>query len=64
VALSAEAADALKQSELERARTVWRRKFGEPPVDPAERARQMRFLAGRGFSADIIRRVVAGADDD
>lgn len=64
VALSADAADALKHSELERARAVWQRKFGEPPVDPAERARQMRFLAGRGFSAEIIRRVVAGATDD
>ena len=25
---------------------------------------EMRFLAGRGFSADVIRRVVKGDDDD
>jgi regulatory protein len=51
-------------TELERAREVWRRRFGTPPADAAERARQMRFLAGRGFDADIIRRVVQGADAD
>jgi regulatory protein len=43
---------------------VWARKFGgEPPPDAAARARQMRFLAGRGFSADVIRRVLQGSDD-
>jgi regulatory protein len=51
-------------TELERAREVWRRRFGQPPADTAERARQMRFLAGRGFETDIIRRVIAGADDE
>lgn len=63
----------LQASELARARAVWQKKFaasqvrdatGEPAVpDAAERARQMRYLAGRGFSGDIIRRVVAGAGD-
>jgi regulatory protein len=60
-------ADTLQQArgtELERAREVWRRRFGQPPADAAERARQMRFMAGRGFEADVIRRVVQGADDD
>ena len=52
-------------SEFERARDIWRRRFGAPPVDAAERARQMRFLAGRGFDGDVIRRVVqAKVDDD
>jgi regulatory protein len=32
-------------------------------ADAAGRARQMRFLAARGFSAEVIRRVVRGADD-
>jgi regulatory protein len=54
----------LRSSELERARAVWQRKFGAPAADAAERARQMRFLAQRGFSADTVRRVVQGADDD
>jgi regulatory protein len=51
-------------TELERAREVWQRRFGQPPADAAERARQMRFMAGRGFESDVIRRVVQGADDD
>lgn len=58
----------LAASEVERAREVWARRFGVPPSDARERARQMRFLAGRGFEADVIRRVVppvtaAGGDD-
>jgi regulatory protein len=51
-------------TELERAREVWRRRFGSPPADATERARQMRFLAGRGFEGDVIRRVVQAQDDD
>lgn len=48
----------LQASEFERARAVWARKFGQPPASPAERARQMRFLAGRGFGAATIGRVM------
>lgn len=58
----------LRGSELERARTVWRKKFGgehaAQEADSAQRARQMRFLASRGFSGDTIRRVLGGADDE
>lgn len=60
----ADAMDALKSTELERARDIWRRKFGEPAPDAASRAKQMRFLAARGFSGDVIRRVVSSSDDD
>ncbi|WP_066258743.1 recombination regulator RecX [Hydrogenophaga flava] len=60
----AEAVDRLRGTETERAREVWRKKFGEPAADPAGRAKQMRFLASRGFGAEAIRRVVRGADDD
>lgn len=59
-----EAVDRLRRTETERAREVWRKKFGETAADPAGRARQMRFLASRGFGAEAIRRVVRGADDD
>ena len=59
----AAAMERLKLSEMERAREVWRKKFGEPSPDAAGRARQMRFLAARGFGGDVIRRVVAQADD-
>jgi regulatory protein len=53
----------LQITELERAREVWRKKFGEPANDAAGRARQMRFLASRGFGAEAIRKVVSGTDD-
>ena len=53
-----------RATELERAREVWRRRFGAPPADAAERARQMRFMAARGFEGDVIRRVVQGAEDN
>jgi regulatory protein len=54
----------LKTSELARARALWQRRFGERAVDRAERLRQMRFLAGRGFAPEVIRKVVSGSDDD
>ncbi|MCY1164701.1 Regulatory protein RecX [compost metagenome] len=62
--LVANAMDGLKATELERAREVWRRKFGEPAADAAARAKQMRFLAARGFGGEVIRRVVSQSEDD
>jgi regulatory protein len=59
----AEAVQAMRSTELERAREVWRKKFGEPPPDAAARAKQIRFLVSRGFAPEVVRRVVAGADD-
>lgn len=55
--------DLLRDSEFERARNVWLKRFGEPPVDAPMRLRQMRFLAARGFSSEVIRRVVGGDDE-
>lgn len=46
------------------AREVWLKKYGQPPRDANERARQMRFLSSRGFPAEVVRRVVAGSDED
>jgi regulatory protein len=89
---AAEALAGLSDTELARARAVWRRRFGgraaldETPTatgseqvssqDSAQifalssalssaqdRARQARFLAGRGFSGDVIRRVIRGWDE-
>ena len=51
----------LKDSELARAREVWRRRFDALPADALERARQTRFLLARGFSGDVVRRVL-GSD--
>jgi len=59
----AQAVQEMRGTELERAREVWRKKFGESPQDPAARAKQMRFLISRGFAAEVVKRVVAGADD-
>lgn len=69
IALDAQTAQALRASEVERARQVWSRKFDAPAVDAASRARQARFLIGRGFAAETVRRVLreagrAPADDD
>jgi regulatory protein len=50
----------LKATELARARALWQKKFDEPAADAAGRAKQMRFLAARGFSGDVIGRVLAG----
>jgi regulatory protein len=64
VELAPDAALSLKQSELARAQAVWARKFDKVATDAATRAKQMRFLAGRGFSAEVIRRVLKGPDED
>ncbi len=63
LSLAPEAAQTLRETELSRAREVWRKRFSEPPTTPEERARQMRFLAARGFGGDVIRRVVGGRED-
>ena len=62
--LLADAMDGLKATELERALEVWRKKFDGPAPDAAGRAKQMRFLAARGFGGDVIRRVVSQAEED
>ncbi len=58
-----QATAALKATELERAREVWRKKFSTTAT-PTDRLKQMRFLASRGFAPDVIRRVVGGDVDD
>ena len=54
----------LKATEVERARDIWRRKFDGPAPDAAGKAKQMRFLAARGFGSDAIRRAVSHKDQD
>jgi regulatory protein len=60
IRLDAEARQALAKSELARAAALWQRKYGAIAADAAGRMRQMRFLAGRGFSMDVVHRVVQG----
>jgi regulatory protein len=52
--------DQLRRSELERARHIWSRRFGRIATDLREKSRQSRFLSNRGFSPDVISRVLRG----
>lgn len=61
--LGAEQVAALRATEFGRAKAVWDRKFGERASDARARAAQARFLAGRGFSAEVVRRIVGGDDE-
>ena len=61
VGLSAAAESALKETELARARAVWQRKFLGSPAGVAERVKQARFLAGRGFSSEVIHKLLRDA---
>jgi regulatory protein len=55
----------LKGGELDAARSVWRRKFGgKQPRGPADRARQVRFMQGRGFDLEVILKVIKGGDEE
>jgi regulatory protein len=56
--LISEALPQLKETELEAARLVWQKKFGIAPQDEKEKAKQVRFLQSRGFSLDVIFKVL------
>jgi regulatory protein len=49
--------------EMERAREVWTKKFAAPPNDAREWAKQARFLQGRGFSSEVIRRLLKDIEE-
>ena len=53
----------MKDTELEAAHNIWQRKFGVPPVDSKEKAKQIRFMQSRGFTVDIIFKVLRDAID-
>ncbi len=48
--------------EIDRARTLWTQKFTSPPADSREWAKQARFLLGRGFAVDVIRKLLKETD--
>lgn len=58
---------ALRESGIdwfEQLRETWQRKFaGQLPGDAHERAQQGRFLAYRGYSLDMIGRLLRGCDE-
>ncbi|MHB1429647.1 MAG: recombination regulator RecX [Rhodocyclaceae bacterium] len=49
--------------ELDRARAVWQKKFSAAPADRSDWARQARFLQARGFSAEIIRKLLKECEE-
>jgi regulatory protein len=53
----------LKETEYQRAHELWLRKFGALATEQKEKARQYRFLASKGFSSDVVSKVVAGRPD-
>ncbi|MBP8139502.1 MAG: RecX family transcriptional regulator, partial [Burkholderiales bacterium] len=40
---------------------LWRRRYGTPPCDQREKARQVRFLMARGYSMAIALKVLRAA---
>jgi regulatory protein len=59
VALSPETLHELQGTEWQRAQALWAQRYGTAAENERERARQIRFLLARGFSSDIVRKVVA-----
>ena len=53
----------LAGTEARRALDAWSRRFDALPTSAEERGRQGRYLQARGFSMDIISRVLAGKVD-
>ncbi|GAB4168205.1 MAG: hypothetical protein Fur0039_06330 [Rhodocyclaceae bacterium] len=53
--LIGEVLGALAPTEIERAREVWKRRFGCVPAGPRDYARQARFLEARGFGSEVLR---------
>jgi regulatory protein len=52
------------EGELERARAIVERKYREPAATREERAKRMRFLQSRGFSSEIIFKLLSARDTD
>lgn len=54
----------LKETELETALNIWRKKFAQPPTTREERAKQIRFMMNRGFSMETIQHVLSQATEE
>lgn len=52
------------ESELERARGILERRYHEPAATREERAKRMRFLQSRGFSSEIIFKLLSARGED
>ncbi|TAJ98403.1 MAG: regulatory protein RecX [Chloroflexota bacterium] len=61
---AARLATASADADLERARAILARKYRTPAGSAAERARRARFLQGRGFGHEIIRRLLSSSETE
>lgn len=59
-----EAIEQVKDSELENAKQIWRKKFKTAPASREEWAKQARFLQSRGFGFDLIKKVLSSKEID
>ena len=59
-----EAKNVMSENEFDRALGIWQKKFGSKPADASEKAKQIRFLMQRGFSGDLVRRVLNWEEHD
>lgn len=50
-----------EQTEFAVAQALWSKKFGHAPATLAERGKQVRFLAGKGFPSRVINKVLSDA---
>jgi regulatory protein len=61
---SAKLLSALKETEFQRAFDLWSRKYGVQAQDQKEKARQYRFLVSKGFSSEVVGKVLGGQSPD
>jgi len=59
-----DAIEQVKDTELENATEVWRKKFKSGPNSREEWAKQARFLQSRGFGFDLIKKVLSNKNED
>jgi regulatory protein len=52
----------LRESELDAAKGVWKKKFGRLPASPGEKGKQIRFLESRGFASEVIFQILREKD--
>lgn len=55
--------ESARQTEQARALALWQQRFGQAASDPRERARQARFLIGRGFDPSVVGPIVRGGGE-
>ena len=48
-----------RDSEFERAREVWQKRFSMAPINATEKARHIRFMQSRGFTSEAIRKALS-----